>query len=35
MIFMRGLSEEKQNIPVDPEEARRMKTVLSALVDGD
>ncbi len=24
MIFMRGLTQEKQNIPVDPEEARKL-----------
>jgi len=34
MIFMRGLSLEKQNIPVDPDETRRLKPVFDALVAG-
>jgi hypothetical protein len=25
MIFMRGLTPEKQNIPVDPEDARKLR----------
>ena len=28
MIFMRGLTEEKQNIPVDPDETFRSRAVL-------
>ena len=34
MIFMRGLSHEKQNIPVDPDETRRLKSLFDALVAG-
>ena len=30
MIFMRGLTQEKQNIPVDPDEALRLKAILAA-----
>jgi hypothetical protein len=33
MIFMRGLTQEKQNIPVDPEEARRLRAVLDSMTD--
>ena len=33
MIFMRGLTPEKQNIPVEPEEARRLKAALDAMAD--
>ena len=32
MVFMRGLSHEKQNISVDPEEAKRLKAVFDAFV---
>jgi hypothetical protein len=32
MIFMSGLSAEKQNIPVDPEETRRLKAVFDAVM---
>jgi hypothetical protein len=35
MIFMRGLSHEKQNIPVDPDETRRLKSLFDALVAGN
>ena len=28
MIFMRGLTQEKQNIPVDPEETARLLAIL-------
>ncbi len=28
MIFMRGLTQEKQNIPVDPDETARLRAVL-------
>lgn len=28
MIFVRGLTQEKQNIPVDPEETKRLRAVL-------
>jgi hypothetical protein len=31
MIFMRGLTQEKQNIPVDPDEARELRALLEAL----
>jgi hypothetical protein len=31
MIFMRGLTQEKQNIPVDPEEARKLQRVIEGL----
>jgi hypothetical protein len=31
MIFMNGLTQEKQNIAVDPDETRRLKTVMDAL----
>ena len=33
MIFMRGLTQEKQNISVDPEEARRLRAVLDSMTD--
>ena len=32
MIFMNGLSLEKQNITVDPDEARKLKAVIDSLV---
>ena len=32
MIFMSGLTQEKQNITVDPDEARKLKVALDALV---
>lgn len=28
MVFMRGLTQEKQNIPLDPDDARRLKGFL-------
>jgi len=28
MIFMRGLTQEKQNIPVDPDETFRLRAIL-------
>jgi len=28
MIFMRGVTQEKQNIPVEPEEARRLEKAM-------
>ena len=30
MIFMRGLTQEKQNIPVDPEETFRLRSILES-----
>jgi hypothetical protein len=33
MIFMNGLTQEKQNIPVEPEEARRLKGVMDRVVE--
>ncbi|MDE3198104.1 MAG: hypothetical protein KGN84_17275 [Acidobacteriota bacterium] len=32
MIFMRGLTQEKQNITVDPDEARKLKAALDAIM---
>ena len=32
MIFMNGLSLEKQNITVDPNETRKLKAVMDSLV---
>ncbi|HXJ42507.1 MAG TPA: hypothetical protein VNH18_24720 [Bryobacteraceae bacterium] len=34
MIFMQGLTAEKQNIPVDPDETRRLKATFDAIVAG-
>ena len=31
MIFMRGLTREKQNIPLEPEDARKLR----AFLDGE
>ncbi|MGD1072831.1 MAG: hypothetical protein ABSB15_22135 [Bryobacteraceae bacterium] len=31
MIFMTGLTQEKQNIPVDPEETRKLKAALEGI----
>jgi hypothetical protein len=31
MIFMRGLTQEKQNIAVDTEEARKLKSLMDDL----
>ena len=31
MIFMTGLTQEKQNIPVDPEETRKLKAALEGV----
>ena len=28
MVFMRGLTQEKQNIPLDPDDARRLRAFL-------
>jgi hypothetical protein len=28
MVFMRGLTQEKQNIPLDPDDARRLRVLL-------
>jgi hypothetical protein len=33
MIFVRGLTQEKQNIAVDPEETARLKAVLDRYLD--
>jgi hypothetical protein len=33
MILMNGLTQEKQNIPVEPDEARKLKAVMDKLVD--
>lgn len=30
MLFMRGLTQEKQNIPLDPEDARRLRAFLES-----
>jgi hypothetical protein len=30
MVFMSGLTQEKQNIPVEPEDARRLRSLLQA-----
>jgi hypothetical protein len=30
MLFMMGLTPEKQNIPLDPDDARRLKALLEA-----
>ncbi len=30
MIFMKGLTQEKQHIPVDPDEALRLRAILEA-----
>jgi hypothetical protein len=30
MIFMRGLTQEKQNIPVDPDETLRLRALLDS-----
>jgi len=30
MIFMSGLTQEKQNIPVDPDETRKLRALLDA-----
>ena len=35
MIFMRGLTQEKQNIPVDEAETRRLRAVLDGMLIGD
>jgi hypothetical protein len=34
MIFMNGLTQEKQNIPVDPQDALKLKALLDALISG-
>jgi hypothetical protein len=33
MIFMRGLTQEKQNIPVDPDETFRLRTILEGELE--
>jgi hypothetical protein len=33
MIFMNGLTPEKQNIPVEPDETRKLKAVMDRMVD--
>jgi hypothetical protein len=35
MIFVRGLTQEKQNITVDPEEAARLRAILEAELGPD
>jgi hypothetical protein len=30
MIFMRGLTQEKQNIPLEPEDARKLRALLES-----
>ena len=35
MIFMRGLTQEKQNITVDPDEAARLRAILEAEMGPD
>jgi hypothetical protein len=30
MLFMRGLTQEKQNIALDPEDARRLRAILES-----
>ena len=30
MVFVSGLTQEKQNIPLEPEEARRLRSLLEA-----
>ena len=32
MIFMRGLTQEKQNIPVEPDETRKLRAFFDALL---
>jgi len=34
MIFMNGLTQEKQNIPVDPDETRKLRALMESLVTG-
>ncbi len=33
MIFMRGLTQEKQNIPVDPDETIRLRAALEGEIE--
>lgn len=33
MIFMRGLTQEKQNIPVDPDETVRLRAILEVELE--
>lgn len=35
MIFMRGLTHEKQNITVDPDESARLRAILEAELGPD
>lgn len=32
MVFMQGLTQEKQNIPVDPDETRRLRAFFDATI---
>jgi hypothetical protein len=32
MIFMNGLTQEKQNIAVDPDETRKLRSVMDSMV---
>jgi len=34
MIFVKGLSQEKQHIPLDPEDARKLKALLDSRIAG-
>jgi hypothetical protein len=34
MIFMGGLTQEKQNIPVEPDETRKLRAFFDALLQG-
>ena len=34
MILMSGLTQEKQNIPVDPEDARKLRAMLEGRIAG-
>jgi hypothetical protein len=34
MIFMSGLTQEKQNIPVDPDEARKLQRMIEGMAAG-
>ena len=33
MVFMNGLTQEKQNIPVEPDEARKLKVAMDKILD--
>jgi hypothetical protein len=32
MIFVKGLSQEKQHIPLDPEDARKLRSLLDSRI---